>query len=282
VPPGDPSQRTEAALCLRWQQGNTVTTPDALVASGADCDAGYLKQGALVDTVARINMFRWLSGLGPCGDDPSLNASAQLCANLEAWYTWQGSSPHFPQPSDSICYTTEGASTAGQSNLAWGSGHPAQAITQFMEDSGNETTMGHRRWIMNPPLDPVGIGYWSGGGQYGDGMCLMVFGGGGPGPTPPWVAVPNQGFVPLDVALWTWTFHGSMGGVASASITMLRVDDNTPLAVTVQPLSQGYGQECISWWPNGWSPQAGMTYRVTVGGLTGGNVSYDVKPVSCG
>jgi hypothetical protein len=167
------------------------------------------------------------------------------------------------------------------SNIAWGSGHPAQAINQFMEDWGNETTMGHRRWIVNPPLGPIGIGYWEGGGSYGNAECLQVFGSQGGGPNPPWVAVPNQGFVPLTVAQWTWTFHGSLSGIPNATISMLRVDDNVPLNVTIKTLSQGFGQDAISWLPNGWSVEAGKTYRVTVSGLGGGEVAYDVKPIMC-
>jgi hypothetical protein len=33
--------------------------------------------------------------------------------------------------------------------------------------------------------------------------------------------------------------------------------------------------------PNGWVAEAGKTYRVTISGLSAGNVVYDVKPVNC-
>ena len=281
APPGDPATRTEQEVCQKWQEGHVVTTPSPLTASGQDCDAGTLKQGAINDTLARLNLFRWLSGLGPTADDAALNAGAQLCANLEAWWNFgSGGNPHSPPPS-SKCYTAEGASFAGQSNIAWGSGHPAQSIDQYMEDWGNETTMGHRRWIVNPPLNPVGIGYWETGGQYGNAQCLRVFGQSGNGPNPPWVAVPNQGFVPRVVATWTWTFHGDMGGVPNAQVSVLSVDDNTPLEVKILPLQQGFGKAAISWVPVGWQAQAGKTYRVTVSGIGGGDVVYDVKPVNC-
>lgn len=281
APPGDPATRTQEEVCQKWQEGHVVTTPDPLTASGQECDAGTLEQGAINDTLLRLNLFRWLAGLGPTTDDAALNAGAQLCANLEAWWDFgSGQSPHSP-PASSKCYTAEGASFAGQSNIAWGSGHPAQAIDQFMEDWGNETTMGHRRWIVNPPLYPVGIGYWETGGQYGNAECLQVFGPSGNGPDPDWLAVPNQGFVPAAVATWTWTFHGNMGGVANAQVSVLSVDDNTPLAVNILPLQQGFGEEAISWVPVGWQAQAGKTYRVTVAGLSGGDVIYDVKPVDC-
>jgi hypothetical protein len=279
--PGDPSARTADEVCTAWKQGHVELEMAPLVTNGEDCNAGSLKQGAFLDTLARLNMFRWLSGLGPANDDESLDQAAQLCANLEAWWDFNsGLSPHTP-PSNTKCYTELGGKTAGESNLAWGSNSPAQAIDQFVEDNGNEATMGHRRWIVNPPLGPVGIGYWRGGGQFGDGMCLRVFGAQGKGPNPPWVAVPNQGYVPVEVAQWTWTFHGSLSGIANAQIKMQRVDDGAPLEVTVQTLQQGFAQDAISWKPAGWTVEAGKTYRVTVSGIGGGDVTYDVKPIAC-
>ena len=94
------------------------------------------------------------------------------------------------------------------SNIAWGNG-PADSIDQFIEDDGNATTLGHRRWIVNPPLGPVGIGYWEGGGMYGSAECLAVFGSSGTSNVPPWVAVPNPGPVPLAITKWTWSFSSS-------------------------------------------------------------------------
>ncbi|MFO0549503.1 MAG: CAP domain-containing protein [Polyangiaceae bacterium] len=280
VDPGDPSVRTSAEVCDQWAAGHVVTDPSPFSSSGAECDAGTLSQGGLDDTLTRINLYRWLSGLGPTFDDPGLNAIDQKCANLESWWNFgMPESPHSP-PATSKCYTAEGAQGAGMSNIAWGNG-PADSIDQFIEDNGNETTMGHRRWIVNPPLGPVGIGYWEGGGTYGRAECLAVFGSSGQGPFPAWVAVPNQGYVPLTVAQWTWTFHGNDSAIANATVSVVRVDDNTPLAVTIRTLSQGFGQYAISWVPSGWQAEAGKTYRVTIGSLSGGDITYDVKPISC-
>ena len=45
--------------------------------------------------------------------------------------------------------------------------------------------------------------------------------------------------------------------------------------------SQGYEQNTMGFKPMGWTAEAGKTYRVTIAGLTGGNVVYDVKSVTC-
>jgi hypothetical protein len=282
APVGDPSTHTQADVCAQWKAGHVITEPKPLTASGAECDPGTLKPGGITDTLVRINMFRWLEGLGPVSDDAQYDSDAQACANLEAWWDFTSPlSPHMP-PATTKCYTTAGGATAGQSNISWGAGGPSQTIDQYMEDDGNETTLGHRRWVVNPPLNPIGIGYWAKGGKYGDGSCLRVFSSKGTGPSPSWNAVPPAGFAPIQMAQYKqWSFEGKLAGIAKATATVLRVEDNTPLTVTPMPLSQGYGQDTMSFDPSGWTVEAGKTYRVTIAGLTGGNVTYDVKPVMC-
>ncbi len=281
APVGDPSTHTQDDVCTRWKAGHVITETKPLTASGSECDAGTLKPGGITDTLVRINMFRYLEGLGPVTDDPTYDANAQLCANLESWWDFSSTvSAHAP-PSTSKCYTKAGGDTAGQSNIAWGSNGPAQSIDQYMQDNGNETTLGHRRWIVNPPLNPIGIGYWEKGGMYNNASCLRVFASTGTGPKPSWNAVPPAGFAPIEMAKYAqWSFEGSIAGIPTATATVLSVEDNQQLAVTMQTLSQGYGQNTMSF-KHDWVPEVGKTYRVTVTGLTGGNVVYDVKPVMC-
>ncbi len=85
----------------------------------------------------------------------------------------------------------------------------------------------------------------------------------------------------FELTQYAWSFEGSLGGIAGATVTVLRVDDNTPMPVTMQALTSGYAQDATSWYPNGWTAEAGKTYRVTVSGVTGGPIVYDVEPVTC-
>jgi hypothetical protein len=65
-----------------------------------------------------------LASRGPTSDDAALDADAQKCANLEAWWDFSSpQNPHMP-PTTTKCYHPAGASTAGQSNIAWGSNNP--------------------------------------------------------------------------------------------------------------------------------------------------------------
>lgn len=67
----------------------------------------------------------------------------------------------------------------------------------------------------------------------------------------------------------------------NATVSVTRKDDNTPLAVEIVQLPDGYGVNAICWTQMMWAPQVGKTYTVQIGGTSLGAVSYDVQPVSC-
>ena len=276
--PGVPALRTQAQVCDGWARGHVTTAPQPFSKTTATCDPGVLSRGGLDDTLARLNMFRWLVGLGPVSDDASDNDAAQKCALMSSWNP-AGPAAHNP-PTTATCYTAAGAAGAGSSNIAWGSGSPAGAIDQWLIDNGNESTMGHRRWLLNPPLDPVGIGYYEGGNNYGSASCIRVFSGGNVGPKPSWFAFPPPGFVPAQVTQWIWSVHGTaLTGGFDAGVT--RLSDGAGMPVTVQVMQGGYGQPAITLNRSGWAPAVGQTYRVVVTGTSMAPISYEVTPVSC-
>jgi uncharacterized protein YkwD len=277
IPPGSPAARTAAEVCT----ARTASLPsrangDGFTTSTATCDPGQLSRDALDDTLARLNFFRWLVGLGPTTDDTSDDAVAQKCALISAWNP-AGPSAHFPQPS-ATCYSTDGAAGAGSSNIAWGSGSGPDAIDQWMIDNGNQTTFGHRRWLLNPPLGPVGIGFYRGGNNYGSASCIRVFGGSGSAITQPLTAFPPPGFSPAEFATWPWTIHGDLPASMSVIVT---ASDGGVLPTQLNVLTPNYGQNAAFLDRQGWAPVAGEVYRVTVSGSGVPDVSWDVKPVSC-
>jgi hypothetical protein len=272
--------KSPAEICEDWKAAHVLSSSKPFKAGASQCDAGLLDRGGIDDTLVRVNYFRALVGLAPVKDSDALNQGAQKCAVIAAWNP-AGPSAHKP-PATSTCYTPEGAASAGQSNLAWGSRHPADAIDNFMADRGNETTMGHRRWILNPLLDPVGVGYYEGGDNYGSTECLHVFSTKGTGPSPPWYAFPPPGNVPIHIARWTWTFHGRAFNVVKAAVAVARASDGKRLEVTLTPLSRGYGDTATSFVPKDFEPSAGETYRVTVSGRNGATaIRYEVTPIDC-
>jgi hypothetical protein len=277
--PGDWATLSDAQACTRFAAGRVVNDNNAFTAGAMMCDPGTVSRGGLDDTVRRINLYRAMCGQGPVMDDAGLNTTNQACSVLTAWNP-AGPSAHFPQPS-ATCYTPEGASGAGMSNLAWGSGSPANAIDQFMEDFGNFDTFGHRRWILNPSLQPVGIGYYEGGNQYGSAMCLAVFGMGNPGPNPRWYAFPPPGPVPSTIAGWVWTFHSGQLPFSNLTAAVVRVRDGMSMPVEFRNLQGNYGQAAGSVTRMGWDPVAGETYRVTITLADQTTITYDHRIITC-
>ncbi len=274
--PGVPALRTEAQVCEGWRKGHVVTANPAFTKTSATCDQGVLTRAGLDDTLARLNMHRWLVGLGPVSDSAASNDLAQKCALMSAWNP-AGPQAHSP-PSTATCFTQGGAQGAGSSNIAWGNNTPENAIDQWLQDNGNESTMGHRRWLLNPPLDPIGMGHYVGGNNYGSAACITVFSGGNSGPKPAWFAFPAPGFAPLPVTQYIWSVHGNaISGATDAGV--VRVGDNLPLAVTMRVMQGGYGQPAITLERQGWTPAVGQTYRVSVSGPN--PVTYEVTPVTC-
>jgi hypothetical protein len=71
-------------------------------------------------------------------------------------------------PNNWTCYSRTGT-TRRNSNISSTPG--VLGVDLYMVDYGNETTMGHRRWILSNTLGPVGIGSTS------EMSCLLVIGG---------------------------------------------------------------------------------------------------------
>lgn len=282
VAPGDPTSHTQAEVCQAWKDGHVENASSPFTAGAAQCDPGSIPAAALDDALRRLNMFRWMVGEGPTTDDASDDANDQACATIAA-NNPPGAAAHHPDPSWT-CYSAAGAAGAGSSNIAWGCWSAAGAMDQWMDDWGNATTLGHRRWILNPPLGPVGVGFYSGGsGTYGSASCLGVFGMSGTGPHPSWYAWPPPGFVPSDAVYSTWSLHSGSMGVGSASIAVTRLSDGATVPITVQQLAYGYGEDAISWTASGTPAfEAGQSYRVSVSNLSSApDFTYDVSIVTC-
>ena len=118
-------------------------------------DAGTLGADYLAAIVARINAYRWMAGLpGGITLDPTESAEDQQDALMTAA---NDQLDHFP-PSTWIDYTAAGADAAANSDLALGASGTS-AIDLFMTDPGaNNTVVGHRRWILDPATQTMGVG----------------------------------------------------------------------------------------------------------------------------
>ena len=155
------------------------------------------------------------------------------------------------------------------------------SVDLYMSDPGNETTLGHRRWILSNGLGPIGLGSTS------EFSCMYVIGGSGNGNSP-WTAWPPPGPVPYELMnlAWAtleetgWSIQSDSFNLSNAAVTVT-LDDGTDLPVTVTELGAWYGSQfAISMIPNGWVSEPGRTYDVHIE-ATGGVIDYSVELVDC-
>ncbi len=264
------------AVCARWNTDRANLSEGSWNGSTATCDAGTLSQDGIDNALRLVNLYRWLSGLPEVLVSSELNGKAQECALMMHEY---GGLSHNPTPDFFGCYSEAGSEAAGKSNL---SPYPGvYSVDLYMSDPGNQTTLGHRRWILSNGLGPIGLGSTS---EY---SCMYVIGGSG-NDSVAWTAWPPAGVVPHELMNLAWaTLEETGWSLQSDSIDLsnatvsITLDDGTALPVTVAQLGEYYGSKwAISMVPNGWTSEAGRSYDVQVE-ATGGTIEYTVELVNC-
>jgi hypothetical protein len=161
----------------------------------------------------------------------------------------------------------------------------------YMIDAGNETTMGHRRWIMSPGLETIGVGSTD---NY---SCMEVLHSNRP---QNWVAYPPPGPFPIqatqdrwgrsiDQTGWTVQFDGLSLGQPQVTVTSFPLGTSDSLnnqmgedcPVEVIDLAPNYGSSgAINLIPQGWTTQVNMEYVVRLEGQ-GDAIEYTVEVVDC-
>lgn len=259
-------------LCARWTDDRADLDEPFWTGDSASCTAGDIDGESRARVLRVVNLYRAVAGLEPVDLDEDYNALAQACSALmDANDTIE----HMP-PDTWDCYSYDGAKGASESNLAT---TPAvAAIDLYMGDTGNEDTMGHRRWILQNGLGPFGVG------STNEFSCLHVLGSRSVGPVP-WTAWPPPGLFPIEAAFTLepvgWSFHNhALESLENATVQVTNKGELLP--VDTWPLAGGYGgSEALAFRPEGWSIQAGETYEVEIGGIAS-PVAYSVVVIDCG
>ena len=262
-------------VCDRWTLDRGDLREGAWSGDVETCNAGELESVGRENTLRQVNLLRWLAGLNDDIDtSDGRDASAQECALMSHA---NDALNHGPPPSWT-CYSSDGAGAAGMSNL---SPTPAvEAIGLYMDDPGNSTTLGHRRWILSDSLGPIGIGSTD---RY---SCLHVISGSGTQRSE-WTAWPAPGPFPIGAMRMSWSSVDENGwsiqsdtiGLGSAEVTVL--EDGVERPVRVTNLEAGYGStSAISFAPDGWQSRAGSTYTVQVDRVAS-PFSYEVAMLDC-
>ncbi len=223
-------------------------------------DAGTLGPDYLAAITARINAYRWMAGLpGGVTLDPTENAEDQQDALMTAANQQLSHDP----PSTWIDYTAAGADAASQSNLALGASGTS-AIDLYMMDPGdNNTIVGHRRWILDPPTQTMSVGDIPGESD----SLWVVQPQATPVPDVSTIAWPPAGFVPDSLIPDRWSLQAPYGSDFT-NATVAVTENGIPQQIDILSNSGlDYGGQAIVWdMPDATPPQPGqqVVYNVQI------------------
>lgn len=237
---------------------------------------GSLTEEFMQTGLTYLNYVRFVAGLPEITLDDAMNLDAQHGAVVLAAIDELTHYPHKPADMDDAFFK-RGSDATSSSNISyrWGYnplGNLKNSILGCMNDNssiGNLTTVGHRRWLLNPTLGKVGFGYAesNSGASY---IFTKVFDWSGAGCTFDFISWPVAGNHPTDLFHpnnpWSVTLNNSVYQKASADsvkITVTRESDGTQWifdGTTGQPNTgitpylvvnnQGYGiPNCIIFHP---------------------------------
>ena len=234
------------------------SVPIGWTGNPATCAAGSTSQDYIDASFDLINFYRAMVELPPVANDTSKNAASQEAALM---MSVNNSLSHNP-PMGWQCYTSAGATAAGNSNLALGAAGP-RAIDLYIRDPGSgNSAVGHRRWILHPPRSSFGIG--SVGGATRDANALWVFAGTTSRPPTDIVAWPPRGFIPFRLVYPRWSFSlNSAPGANFSSASVSMQENGVPIVLNIVSSSaNGYGDNTLVWEPSGLVFSAGQADRV--------------------
>ena len=250
--------------------------------------AGKLSDTTLKSALNTVNAVRYIAGID---DNLQLNNDynkmAQAAALLNAANRQLSHYPSKPSGISSNLYEL-GYQGASSSNLAWTSwetGLGYNIIHQWMNDGDayNIDRVGHRRWVLNPPMEKIGFGQVNEGGTY---AAMYAFDNTFGDTSYYGVAWPAQN-MPIEYFKDTYPWSISMGYPVEASkvkVTLVRKKDNKKWTFSQKSKkgyfnveNSNYGQKgCIIFRPDNITYKAGDRFVVNITGLEQ-PVSYEVK-----
>ena len=224
---------------------------------------------------ARINWFRSMAGVPAIiSFDPTYNAKDQQAALM---FSANRQISHTP-PSSWVDWSSGGAEAASNSNICLYYGQnwtDSGCIALYILDSGtNNAEVGHRRWLLYPQTQIMGTGDVPVNGSYYGANAVWVFDGRYGSPRPAtrdnFVAWPPPGYVPYQLVYPRWSFSYPGADFSNATVTMTR--SGSPVAVRLETLANGYGENTLVWVPDNQDPNSSFT-PVAPGSDTPTNVS---------
>lgn len=264
----DTRQREAVRLFYKAVYASSDNVPSGWSGNVASCAPGDTSQDFKNAVLRRVNWFRAMAGVpAQVQLDATFNAKAQQAALVMAANNQLSHTP----PANWACNNAAATAAAGSANLALGRMGPESIANGYMRDSGsNNAAVGHRRWVLYPQTRFMGTGDVDGSVKTN---ALWVFDGNF-GTTRPtvrdeFVAWPAPGYVPYPTVYGRWSFSYPQADFTSAAVSV--TENGRSIAVRLEPLSSGAGENTIVWLPGSYTdstnwarPLADTSYQVTV------------------
>ncbi|MDE6780162.1 MAG: hypothetical protein K2J40_01700 [Ruminococcus sp.] len=243
---------------------------------------GKISDETLQNALNSINVIRYICGLQEVTLKNEYNEQCQAAALVNAL---NGTISHYPaRPSgisDELYKIAYNA--ASSSNLGWNHNNIPSSVLSYMADSGasNISSVGHRRWILNPTMKQTGFG------NVGRSYSMYAFDNYSAKATEkgivwPALNTPVEYFINRPTA-WSISI-GKAVNISDITVTVTDKDNGQEWKFT-ENSSDGdfyvnneyYGQSgCIIFRPDGIKCNAGRLYDVHIEGLSE-DISYTVN-----
>lgn len=266
-----------AALALyeNYYQASASQTSDvSWVGSEPDCNPGSIPQSTKDKIFQRIAYFRQAVGLNnTLGENSTKSSRAQHAALM---MHANNQLEHYP-PDSWKCFTQDGKDGAGSSLLTMTTN--AEAITSYMRDQGaNNGPVGHRRWLLWPRLQEIGIGNT----DRANAVWVLGNPGSPPADAPEFVAWPPQGYIPDLMVYPRWSFSVTDADFTAAKVIMTSSSGKN-ISLSIEPLSNAFGDRTIVWVPENISTSVSedTAYNVRIENviLNGESRDYDYQVI---
>jgi hypothetical protein len=267
--------------------GSLSGTPGSSATGSAGTTSAAFKDAVQL----RINYFRAMAGIPAAISMDSVESAEDQDAAL--MMSANNALSHTP-PSSWLLYTSDGATAAGNSNIALGNEGPDAIAFGYIEDSGsNNTALGHRRWILYPQTQVMATGDIPATNGFNSANATWVFDSNLNNPRPAvrdsFIAWPPPGYVPYQVVFPRWSLSYPNADFSAATVTMTSNGASVPVMLEALD-NPAYGENTLAWDYNGLDgatvdssapkPASDLTYQVVVNNVmisgTAQSFSYSV------
>lgn len=196
---------TKTEIAKLYQNAKNSSTPlsyDVQPHVGAPYEAGRASAANRQSALMELNMYRLIAGITPVVESEELSNEAQHGAVLLAAVNQLTHYPSQPADMDDEFYNT-GYRATSSSNLSAGYVRVENGVDGCMRDSNgsNLTSVGHRRWFLNPKMLYVGFGQaQTSASGYGRYYAYKVFDDSNEKLDHDFVSWPSSGNFPIELA----------------------------------------------------------------------------------